>query len=148
MPKALNLHFFNKVNAFRPQLAILAIIVCGVSFNGYVLIENIRFPKEKIIIMDISGYLNRFLTLRQFMPKRGVVGYLSDDSADEDISTPRKYLAQYSLAPVILARSLDYSLVVGNFRNRPPDFEPYRKMGLIPLRDFGNGVVLFAREFK
>ena len=148
MPKALNLQFFNKVNAFRPQLAILAIIMCGLSFNGYVLIENIRFPKEKIIIGNTSEYLERFLTLRQVLPKRGVVGYISDDTTDEGISTPRKYLAQYSLAPVILARSLDRSLVVGNFRNRPSDLELYRKMGLIPLRDFGNGVVLFTREFK
>ena len=138
----------NKVNWVRPQLAILAIILCALSINGYVLIENIRFPKEKIIIGNTSEYLERFLTLRQVLPKRGVVGYISDDTTDEDIFAPRKYLAQYSLAPVILARSLDCSLVVGNFRNHPPDFESYRKMGLTPLRDFGNGVILFTREVR
>jgi hypothetical protein len=82
------------------------------------------------------------------LPGRGVVGYISDDLDNEEYSMPRKYLAEYSLLPVILVRSMDYPLIVGNFRNPAPDLEAYRKQGLIPIRDFGNGIVIFKRESR
>ena len=94
------------------------------------------------------------------LPGHGAVGYI-DGLADDELSTPRQkysldeelptariYLAQYALAPVILVRSLDHKLVVGNFISPPPDLEIYRKMGLVPLRDFGNGIIIFKREFR
>jgi hypothetical protein len=139
-------------------LAILSIIICALSVNLYILANNIIFPEKKI--QYISGYLNRFEPLREILPRSGAVGYL-DGMADDEIATPRNkylldeslptlqlYLAQYSLAPIILVRSLDYRFVVGNYRNPKPDFETYRQMGLIPLRNFGNGVVLFRQESR
>ena len=139
-------------------LAILSVIICALIVNLYTLANNIIFPEKKIEY--ISAYLNRFKPLREILPRSGAIGYI-DGLADEDITTPRKkylideklptlqlYLAQYSLAPIILVRSLDCQFVVGNFRDSKPDFKTYRKMGLIPLRDLGNGVVLFGRESR
>jgi hypothetical protein len=113
-----------------------------------VLNENIRSPEKTR--QDISNYENRFVNLRQLLPSRGVTGYISDDENEDDqeFIDSRIYLAQYSLSPVILVRSLDYSLIVGNFLDHTPDFEIYRKQGLIPIKDFGNGIVLFRRDFQ
>ena len=140
------------------RLAIIAIIICALYVNVFLLYECVVFPES--IIENISGYLNRFVTLRDVLPRHGAVGYidgLDDDelstpgkkySLDEELPTQRIYLAQYALSPVILVRSLDYQLVVGNFINPPPDLEMYRKMGLVPLRDFGNGIIMFKRELR
>jgi len=155
----------------RIQLAVIAIIVCALFVNIFWLFECIFFPER--ISEDISGEINRFITVRPLLPGRGIVGYISDDltaeeierakeeiagtkvtkeiartKINEEISTIRIYIAQYALSPVILVRSLHYPLIVGNFRHSNPDLDIYRKQGLIPVRDFGNGVVLFKRESK
>ena len=138
----------NKINSSRQKLSAIAIIICSLLVNGYMLIENIRFPENTR--QNISKYEKRFNKLRQLLPQRGVIGYIADDEneGDQDFIDSRIYLAQYTLAPVILVRSLDYDLIVGNFLDHTRDFEIYRKQGLIPIKDFGNGVVLFKRELK
>ena len=136
----------NNRSSSRLQLAIIAIIICALSVNIYGLFEDIVFPEK--IQQHISGYLNRFISVQPFLPRRGVVGYISDDLDNAEHSMPRKYLAEYSLLPVMLVRSMDYPLIVGNFRNPAPDLEVYRKQGLIPIRDFGNGIVIFKRESR
>ena len=138
----------NNLSSSRIRLAFLSMIICALLVNCYVLNENIRSPEKTR--QDISNYENRFVNLRQLLPPRGVTGYISDDENEDDqeFIDSRIYLAQYSLSPVILVRSLDYSLIVGNFLDHTPDFEIYRKQGLIPIKDFGNGIVLFRRDFQ
>lgn len=110
------------------------------------LIESISF--SELLSPDISRYENRFLALRQVLPRRAVLGYISDNASNEETLTARMYIARYALAPLVIVRSLDYPLIVGNFSKTSPDIEIYRKQGLIPLRNFGNGVVLFRRELR
>lgn len=140
----------------RISLAILSMIICALLVNVCMLAQNIIFPEKTI--QDIDGYLNSFTTtLKEELPRRGVVGYV-DGLADDELTTPRSkylldeklattklYLARYSLAPIILVRSLNYPFIVGNFVELTTDMEAYRRIGLIPVRDFGNGVVLFRR---
>jgi hypothetical protein len=128
------------------KIVLIFIVISAVSINLYILIESIVFPER--LTPDISRYEQRFQTSRQVLPQRGIVGYISDDTADDSTSTARIYIARYSLSPLILVRSLDYPLVIGNFYKPNPDLEIYRKQGLIPLKDSGNGVVLFKREFR
>ena len=127
-------------------IVLIFIVVSAISINLYILIESIVFPER--LTPDISHYENKFQTLRQVLSQRGIVGYISDDTADDYTSTARIYVARYALSPVILVRSLDYPLVIGNFHKPYPDLAIYRKQGLIPLKDYGNGVVLFKREFR
>ena len=126
-------------------LVVILIVIAAISTNLHILVESITFPER--LTPDISDYEKRFQTVRKLLPKRGIVGYISNDPADESPSPGRLYMARYSLSPVILVRSLDYPLVIGNFLKPYPDLAIYRKQGLIPLRDAGNGVVLFKREF-
>ncbi|HEV2397671.1 MAG TPA: hypothetical protein VGS27_12065 [Candidatus Sulfotelmatobacter sp.] len=82
----------------------------------------------------------RFAALKTELPSHGVVGYVgeSDDSA-----LPDYYLAQYALAPVVVDRGTKHPLVIGNF---PHSQTAPAEQGLTLLRDFGDGVALFANR--
>jgi hypothetical protein len=55
-------------------------------------------------------------------------------------------LTQYTLAPVIVYNSPDYPLVVGNYIDGSPDPDFLKRKALIPVRDFGDGLVLYQKE--
>ncbi len=83
----------------------------------------------------------RFAGLKAALPPRGVIGYVGD--AGESGVAPY-YLAQYALAPLVLDRSPNHPLVVGNFPSGPPDRSTAAKLRLV--KDCGDGVLLFAGE--
>jgi hypothetical protein len=88
---------------------------------------------------EVTGYEERFHALRRLLPPHGVVGYLSDrhDAVKEF------YLTQYALAPVIVVRDARAPLVVGNFFDPEAAAALAAAHRLTPVRDFGEGVVLF-----
>jgi hypothetical protein len=126
------------------RILIATVVISALLVNVYILVESIVFPER--LSPDISKYESRFIPLAQTLSKHGVVGYIDD--GDKELSTTRFYIARYAISPVIVARSIDYPLVVGNFPGAAPDFETYRKKGLVPIRDFGDGVILFKRELR
>ncbi len=87
---------------------------------------------------------NRFRKLREELPARGVVGYLSDTTEGLE-GTRAYYLTQYYLAPVVVARDAEYELVVANFAFRDALATAAGSHGLAVARDFGNGVALLRR---
>ncbi|MBZ5726753.1 MAG: hypothetical protein LAP87_17370 [Acidobacteriia bacterium] len=82
----------------------------------------------------------RFAALRQALPGRGTVGYISDAAPDDPAG--RLFRAQYSLAPVILVRGGHKALVVVDASRPELVGDLLRGNRLRPIRDFGNGVVL------
>ncbi len=94
---------------------------------------------------DVIQYESRFSELRQDLPNGEVLGYLTD--ADPTLtSTLAEYtLAQYALAPAVVANSLgQQNLVIANVHTpQPPVF--YQSRGLEIIRDYGNGVMLLRR---
>ena len=85
----------------------------------------------------------RFETLRSSLPDRATLGYVTD-SADPAESRLRLMLAQYSLAPLLLRPGADRALIVGDF-SQSDVAAMGRELDLTLVRDFGNGVALFAR---
>jgi hypothetical protein len=85
----------------------------------------------------------RFELLRDALPKRGTVGYLSDAASWTDQQT-HLLLAQFALAPLILVEGADQPLVVGEFSD-PAAVAKGRDLKLTVVRDLGDGLVLFAR---
>lgn len=57
-------------------------------------------------------------------------------------------LTQYTLAPVIVHNSPDHPLVVGNYITGAPDPALLAKHALVPLRDFGDGLILYRKDRK
>ncbi len=88
----------------------------------------------------------RFDLLRDALPKRGLVGYMSDAPTEADDET-RRMLTQFALAPLIVVPGTDQPLVVGEFTD-PGAIAKGRDLNLIVVRDLGNGLVLFARSHR
>ncbi len=88
----------------------------------------------------------RFELLRDALPKRGMVGYISDAATEDDHETRRKQ-AQFALAPLIVVSGADQPLVVGEFTD-PAAVARGRDLNLTVVRDLGDGLVLFARPHR
>ena len=82
----------------------------------------------------------RFDGLRAALPPRGTIGYLSDTNTNEGY-----YLAQYFLAPLVIAPDAQRKLVVANFASGTAISRMAAARGLVVVRDFGNGVALLQR---
>ena len=90
---------------------------------------------------------NRFRSLRENLPARGVVGYLSDTT--EGLEGNRAYyLTQYYLAPVVVARDLAHELVIANLASPTVVAGAAAANDLTVMRDFGNGVALLRRASR
>ncbi|HEX7177442.1 MAG TPA: hypothetical protein VF240_19445 [Pyrinomonadaceae bacterium] len=94
---------------------------------------------------DINIYERRFGVLREALPARGVVGYLSDEQEVNE-ATKKYYLTQYTLAPLIVVRDADQALVVGDFARAREGAPETVAAQLRLIKDFGDGVALYARE--
>ncbi len=86
----------------------------------------------------------RFRSLREELPGRGVVGYLSDTTEGLE-GTRVYYLTQYYVAPVVVARDPAHELVIANFASRDAVAAAAASHNLAVVRDFGNGVALLRR---
>lgn len=81
----------------------------------------------------------RFAILKPALPQQGVVGYIGESGDLADY-----YLTQYALAPLVVDHSPNHALVVANFPTSPPSIPSPDHLQL--LKDFGNGVLLFANK--
>lgn len=88
----------------------------------------------------------RFDLLRDALPKRGTVGYLTD-AANVTDQQMRLLQAQFALAPLILVSGADQTLVVGEFLD-PAAATKARDPKLTVVRDLGDGLVLFAHPHQ
>jgi hypothetical protein len=91
-----------------------------------------------------AAYERRFEGLRSTLPGHGVVGYLGGAHYEP----ANYYLAQYSLAPLVLDHSSDHPLVVGNFDSSDMASETAWPSQLTLLQDFGDGVVLLGKRVR
>jgi hypothetical protein len=101
---------------------------------------------------EVSRHEARLQALRRALPGHGVVGYVSDapaagiDPASSEArqAFKRYLLTQYALAPLVVLRSIEAELVVGDFSAAGPDGAS-TPPGFVLVKDFGQGVVLFRR---
>ena len=123
----------------RRVAAILLLVACCLLSTAHILFQAPR--PGHISADDISKRSDlRFAALKARLPTSGVIGYIGEPG---DSATPDYYLAQYSLAPLVVDFSANHSIVVGNFPSSKGGVIP---RGLTPMEDFGNGVILFAAK--
>jgi hypothetical protein len=110
------------------------------------LLSSVRLIREapnlfRLRADDISSRSDeRFAALKSALPPRGVVGYIGESG---NLGTEDYYLAQYSLAPLVVERSKNHPLVIVSISGEPP--RPDTR-GLEFVRNFGNGVLLFSNK--
>ncbi len=97
------------------------------------------FPPSQIKRDDIATRSDeRFAKLKKQLPAEGTIGYIGESG---EASIPDYYLTQYALAPLVVDRSIDHAIVIGNFPTSSPERLP---TGLHLIKDFGSGVLLYA----
>jgi hypothetical protein len=79
----------------------------------------------------------RFGALKTLLPARGVIGYTGEPGA---MARADYYRAEYALAPLVVDDSVNHALVLANF----PDSTLPAQANLRLVKDFGNGIALFA----
>jgi hypothetical protein len=133
-----------------------------VVLTGYAVLsllwQNIRLYPAIPETDPVTIHEARIAQLRPLLPPSGAIGYVTTVEngkifAAEKTFTNVEFLAQYvltqyTLAPRIVMNSPDLPLVVGNFIDGPPVSGFLEKNGLVPLRDLGEGLILYRKERK
>jgi hypothetical protein len=96
------------------------------------------------LVDKISHYEKRFTPLKDVLPKRGVVGFVSDERNRVE-NLKRRYVAGYALAPVVVAPGADWPLVIGDF-SEPTAVGRFRGSTLRVREDLGDGLFILAPE--
>lgn len=133
--------------AFSKAITILIISYAMISYLP--IFRDILLYPEKLRVEDISRYEKRFEAAKGTLPGHGVIGYRSDCSDMSNINCiARFYLAQYALSPIILDRSPEQTLILGNFRNAATVQDKLSDDVVKLLMDSGNGVKLYLMDGK
>jgi hypothetical protein len=99
-------------------------------------------------VFGVAAFETRFDQLRKTVQPHAVYGYLSDNARNDPSAQPEFYLTQYTLAPAIIKATPDQPLVVANFHNNRPDTKLLQANKLVPIQDFGNGVLLCRKALQ
>ncbi len=137
----------------RIRLAILLLVLFSLLSSGQLLREARRLKPLPAGQDEISLYERRFNSLREVLPKRGIVCYVSDQQTEPGGTSADRtrdfYLSQYALSPLIVISGAECKLLVVN-RTKPGHgmLIPNPLLGdeYLLVRDCGNGIMLFRRE--
>jgi hypothetical protein len=130
----------------RVAIWVFALGLCALSANVFFLC-NLFLVREPLGTQDVSRYVRRLDPVRKYLPAGGAIGYVSDDLAEEGTAKARLYLARYALSPVIIERTEDRPVVLGNFLE-PSMPAKVRIQNMVLDRDFGDGVAVFRRVVR
>jgi hypothetical protein len=132
--------------------AILLVLLTGYAVLN-LLIQSIRLYAELPADDPVSLHEVRIGQIKGSLPSSGAVGYLSSMENEKIFAFEKSFrnveylaqyvLTQYTLAPLIVRNTPKSALVVGNFLDGPPPEGLIEKNSLTPLRDFGEGLLLY-----
>jgi len=110
--------------------------------------KRLTGPLYKQTADDLAVYDLRLQELRAFLPREGVIGYLSDTTpagmeAGQDV-LQKFYRAQYALAPLIINPEAHTDLVIANYSD--PSLARMRTKGFVVIKDFGGGLALLQKK--
>ena len=136
---------------------VLIVVLCGYAVWN-LLWQGVRSYPELPPTDPVTVHEARIAQLLPLLPHRGEVGYVTTVENDRIFPAEKSFtnveflaqyvLTQYTLAPRIVRNRPDLPLVVGNFIDGPPPPGFLEKNGLVPLKDLGDGLVLYRRGPK
>jgi hypothetical protein len=137
-------------------LVIVLALTAYAAFN--LLWQGIGSYREAPDTDPVTIHEARIDQLKPLLPAAGEIGYVTTvendqifakEKAIQNVEFLAQYaLTQYTLGPRIVQNSPDLPLVVGNFLDGPPAPGFLERHGLVPVRDFGDGLILFRRGQK
>lgn len=137
-------------------IALLVVLTCLSAFNA--LSQNARSYREAPKPDSVTVHERRIAQLKGFLPSSGAVGYITTIENERIFAAEKTFsnveflaqyvLTQYTLAPLVVRNSPDFPVVVGNFIDGQLAPEFLKENGLVPTRDFGDGLILYQKEQK
>lgn len=141
----------------RVRAGIILVVTFALYSNLHMLLGSPVFDPSMIGQDEITLYERRFDEVRKRLPSHGTVGYLGNpltdpDGSPNDLSMRNWYLAQYSIAPVVLSTLPGHQIFLIN-KNADVSLDPPAKDGVVEelgrgnrILNFGNGVKLLSIE--
>jgi hypothetical protein len=128
-------------------IGLLILIALGSAVQAYRAADSYSRAYEDPYL--INAQPERLRAAMDYLPARGVVGYLSDLDIGAVSGQAAYFGVMYAMAPRLVTRSAETEeWVIGNF-SRPLDFAAAGAARHLQLtKDFGNGIVLFHRRVQ
>ncbi len=135
--------------SLRAKTGIILLIFISLLSNINLFKKSFILYREKGGSNKITAYLDRFDNIRKDLPLNGIVGYISDMRPyDSEDGTWDYYLTQYELCPLVIDMNNDHKWVVGNFSSNTSFIPNSSLSNLVPVRNYGNGLILFRNKVK
>ena len=141
---------------YRIKAGWLLLILLTGSAVLSLLVQSIRTYNDLPDKDPVTLHEERIAQLKGALPASGEVGYVTTvenekifayEKAFQNVEYLAQYVVtQYTLAPLIVRNSPELPLVVGNFLDGPPAPGFLEKYGLVPIKDFGDGLILYRRD--
>jgi hypothetical protein len=132
----------------RPAIGILLLLLYSVATDARWLYQTFRIGRTLPPVDEVTVYESRFRELKNWLPKRGVVGYFDGVASGSRTidDSKRFFLAQYAVAPMLVVRDRYPELVIGNLR---PGMDSVRiPPELRVVHDFGDGLLLMKHRSR
>ena len=126
-----------------------ALVLSALLLSQLLLVINPPLKLPPGMRREVAQYGERFSEVRNFLPRSGVIGYLSDPrdspNGNESLYVQRYLSAEYQLAPLIIADSTQPEIILGNFFSPGGMEKAAAGRHWIVLHDFHNGVLLLRK---
>ncbi len=143
----------NFIYSARIKIGITVLVLSALFSSLRLLRKQIVLFSRQVVGQDFATVkVKRYRGLKDALPPYGVVGYLSNIRSksmfDYNARMAGYFAAQYTLAPVVIAYTVDEKLVIGDFINAGYAKKIYSRDGLVPLKNFNDGLLLLHREIE
>lgn len=125
----------------RHQFAVILLAAVALCSSFWVLLDLVSYARTPQTF-GVPAFESRFDALRGTLPPRAVLGYASDNAANDPSASLEFFLTQYTLVPAIVKATPEEHLVVVNLHDPKPDPKLLQAKNLTLLQNFGNGVLL------
>jgi hypothetical protein len=142
----------------RLKVGLLLLLGLTLAASLNLLYQNGKAYPDFLKTDPVTIHERRINQIKGVLPGTAAVGYVTAVDNEKIFYYERSLsnveflaqyiLTQYTLAPVIVYNSPDYPLVVGNYIDGSPDPGFLKRKALIPVRDFGDGLLLYQKEPK
>ena len=140
----------------RLKVGLLLLLGLTLAASLNLLYQNGKAYPDFLKTDPVTIHETRINQIKSALPQTASVGYVTAVDNEKIFYYERSLtnveflaqyiLTQYNLAPVIVYNNPDYPLVVGNYIDGSPDPGFLKRKALIPIRDFGDGLILYQKE--
>ena len=124
----------------------IALAAFALASSFWLLLDLVSVYTRSTDTFGVASFEDRFAALRKTISPHTVLGYLSDNPVNDPSNQSEFNLTQYTLAPAMVTSSISERLVVMNYHSGKVDIAALRARHLVPLSDFGNGVMLCRHD--